>query len=110
MLRALGQRLARRRLEANLTQSQVAERAGVGRRAVQRLESGDPVTTVALVRILRALDALDDLDGVLPEPGPSPLAALERERGRRQRASGDRRTPERPPRPSAGDFRWGDER
>lgn len=106
VLEALGERLARRRLDRDHTQTQLADRAGVGRRAVQRLEGGDPVTTVALVRILRALDALDELDAAIPEPGPSPLQALEREGRRRRRASGRRTGP--PPRP--GEFRWGQDR
>ena len=103
VLETLGERLSRRRLDRNYTQAQLADRAGVGRRAVQRLEGGDPVTTVALVRILRALDALGDLDAAISEPGPSPLQALEREGRQRQRASGGRPGP--PPRP--GEFQWG---
>lgn len=103
VLETLGERLARRRLDRNYTQTRLAERAGVGRRAVQRLEGGDPVTTVALIRILRALDALDELDAAIPEPGPSPLQALEREGGQRQRASGRRHGPL----PSPDEFQWG---
>jgi transcriptional regulator with XRE-family HTH domain len=103
VLKALGARLARRRLDGDYTQQQLAERAGVGRRAVQRLEGGDPVTTVALTRVLRALDALAELDAGIPELGPSPLQALAREGRVRQRASGQSSKPAAAP----GEFRWG---
>lgn len=88
VLGVVGRRLARRRLDRNYTQARLAEIAGVGRRAVQRLEAGDPVTTVALVRILRALDALDEFDAAIVEPGPSPMQALRREHRQRRRARG----------------------
>ena len=41
VLTELGGRLTRLRLERNLTQAQLAEQAGVSKRTVQRLESGD---------------------------------------------------------------------
>jgi transcriptional regulator with XRE-family HTH domain len=103
VLKTLGERLAQRRLDRNLTQAHLARHAGVARGAVQRLELGEPVTTVTLIRVMRALDALDELDSGIPELGPSPLQALERQRGQRKRASGRRSEP----RPRDGEFRWG---
>ena len=41
VLTEIGRRLARVRLEKNLTQVQLAEQAGVSKSTVQRLESGD---------------------------------------------------------------------
>jgi transcriptional regulator with XRE-family HTH domain len=107
VLREFGDRLARRRLSRDLTQQQLADRAGVGRRAVQRLEGGQPVTTVALVRILRELEELDALDSAFPEPGPSPLEALRRQGRQRRRASGIHGASEVDVEPA--EFRWGDE-
>jgi transcriptional regulator with XRE-family HTH domain len=103
VLKALGKRFAERRLDRNLTQAQLGKRAGVARGVVQRLELGQAVTTLNLVRVMRALDALDELDGGIPELGPSPLQALERDRGQRKRASGRRMGP----RPLDGEFEWG---
>lgn len=103
VLKALGERLARRRLDNDYTQKQLAERAGTGRRAVQRLESGDPVTTVAFIRVLRALDALAELDAGIPKVGPSPLQVLAGEGRVRRRASGQSAKAPAPP----GEFRWG---
>ena len=107
VLRVLGARLAQRRLARDLTQQELADRAGVGRRAVQRLEGGHPVTTVALVRVLRELEELDTLASAFPEPGPSPLEALKRQRQRRRRASGTHGPPETDIAPA--ECHWGDE-
>jgi transcriptional regulator with XRE-family HTH domain len=40
LLQELGQRIARLRLERNLTQPQLAEQAGISKRTLERLESG----------------------------------------------------------------------
>ena len=73
VLRELGERLSRLRLQRNLTQAQLADEAGVERKAVSRVEAGEPVQLVTLVRVLRALGLLDALDAVVPELQPSPL-------------------------------------
>lgn len=36
----LGERIARYRFEAGLTQAELAERAGIGKRTVERIEAG----------------------------------------------------------------------
>jgi transcriptional regulator with XRE-family HTH domain len=100
----LGGRLERLRLGRNLTQAQVAEAAGLGRRAVMRLEAGEPVALLTLLRVLRALGRLDALDALVPDTGPSPLELLALQGRARQRAR---------PAPSGGGeggpWRWGDE-
>lgn len=113
VLAELGERLRRTRLERNLSQVELADEAGVERKVVQRLEAGEPVGAVSLVRVLRALDLLDALDRLVPEPAPSPVDLLKLQGRQRQRASGSRRA--RAPRPGAADgrdrpWRWGDER
>lgn len=44
---AIGTRLARKRLDAGLTQEEVAERLGVGNEAVSRMERGVAAPTIA---------------------------------------------------------------
>ena len=106
VLRELGRRLARARLERNLTQARLAEESGVSKRTVERMEQGAVATTLsALVRVLRALGALDRLDLLLPDLPPSPIAQLKLQGKTRRRA--------RAPRPStapAKPWTWGDER
>lgn len=45
-----------RRLELNLTQAQLADLAGVGKRTVERIENSDNATFYTMVRVLRSLD------------------------------------------------------
>ena len=108
ILSELGERLARLRLSRDLTQLQLGESAGVGRRLVQRLEAGEPVTTTNLVRVLRALDALDALDRLIAESAPSPVEELKLRGRQRQRASGERGGGEEAD-DQARPWRWGDE-
>ncbi len=86
-----GERLKRTRLNRDMTQSEVAERAGVSRLAVLNAEKGD-VRLKVLVAILSALDLAGQLDLFLPSQDVSPMQ-LARLKGRmRQRASGQRKT------------------
>ena len=90
-LALVGERIQRERLNQNMTQADLAERAGVGVRTLRSLETGDKTTMETFIRVLRALGKLGALDAFLPEPGLSPLQ-LAKLRGReRQRASGRRR-------------------
>lgn len=97
----LGARLARTRLDRNLTQEGLAERAGVSRDTLRRLERGQGASLTALLRVLRALGLLERLEALVPPPLPSPIEELERAEGRRQRA--------RPRRGATGGepWRWG---
>lgn len=89
VLRELGQRIAALRLARNLTQAALAEEAGVSRRTIIRLESGAVAAQLsAFLRVCRVLGLLQQLDALVPEPAPSPLAQLELEGRKRQRASG----------------------
>jgi transcriptional regulator with XRE-family HTH domain len=92
ILSELGQRLARYRINRDLTQSALAECAGVSLPTVTRLEAGRSVQLTNWIRILRALDLLDRLDAMLPEPPQSPLHAFERRGAPRQRAYAPRGT------------------
>lgn len=91
LLRDLGRRMKMRRLAKNLSQSQVAEAAGLGRSTICALEKGDTTTVLSLVQVLRVLGALEDLENLVPDMGPSPLEVLKTKRRTRQRASGTRR-------------------
>ena len=90
IVREIGRRLKRRRLEKNLTQEAVARSAGLNRTTIGQIERGASFSILALVQILRALDALDAVDAFLPDPGISPLQLAKMKGRQRRRASPQR--------------------
>lgn len=104
ILDELGARIARCRLNQNLTQEAFAELAGVSRPTVARLERGHSTTLANLIRILRALNLVKNLDALVPEPPSSPIQQLETQKQKRLRAyraesAGAKAAP----------WKWGDE-
>jgi len=90
VLKEIGVRTRRERLNQNLTQETLSQRAGVSRRVVLDLEKGKGCGLSSLIEILRALRKLDQLDAFLPDPGISPLQLAKFRGHERQRASGRR--------------------
>ncbi len=106
ILRELGSRLAAVRLARNLTQAALAEEAGLSKRTVERLESGQVAARLsAFVRVCRVLGLVDRLDALVPSPAVSPVEQLKLAGRRRQRASGSRTSGTSAKRP----WTWGDE-
>jgi transcriptional regulator with XRE-family HTH domain len=108
VLAELGERLARTRLERNLTQRALADEAGVARKVVHAMEAGAEFMITSLIRVLRALGLLESLDRLVAEPAPSPIELLKLHGKERKRASGTRRRRDAPP-PDQQPWRWGDE-
>jgi transcriptional regulator with XRE-family HTH domain len=106
ILEELGRRLRDARLERNLSQSQIADDAGIGRFTLQRMEAGKSTSLINFVRVLRALDLLEGLDRLLPTAALSPIDEIERRGQRRQRAGSSRAENAEQRR---GGWRWGDE-
>ncbi len=104
ILGEIGQRLARRRLDLQLTQANVAEQSGVSKRTVERIEAGDSTQMSTLIRIFRVLNLLPTLDRAIPEVGPRPMDLLKRKGKQRQRASSRR-----PSEPSSKPWTWDEE-
>ncbi|MGH8325301.1 MAG: helix-turn-helix transcriptional regulator [Steroidobacteraceae bacterium] len=95
ILQILGERIERYRVAADLTQAELAERAGVGKRTLERIEAGRGAELVTLIRVLRTLNLLEGLEKLLPEVPPSPIAQLKlrgKQRQRVSRARGSRET------------------
>jgi transcriptional regulator with XRE-family HTH domain len=110
VLAELGARLERVRLERNVTQRELAAAAGVGRKAVQRIEAGESITLTSLVRMLRALGLLEGLERLIPATTPSPIELLQTRGRPRRRASGERAKRKGSPPPERDNpWRWGDE-
>jgi len=88
IMKELGQRLRRRRLNRNMTQLELAEKAGLARFSVSQMENGANFNCLTLVKVLRILECLDELDAFLPSPGISPLQLAKMQGKTRKRASG----------------------
>jgi transcriptional regulator with XRE-family HTH domain len=87
ILREIGNRLKRKRLDKNLSQQKLAETAGLNRTTVSEIEQGKPFAMLTFIQILRALDALEELDSLLPDTGISPLQLAKMKGKIRRRAS-----------------------
>ena len=86
VVRELGARLRGFRLQQNMTQSHVAEAAGVGLATLKRAEAGENARLDTIVKILRALGRVEALDGFLPPPLISPIRLAEARERKRRRA------------------------
>ena len=95
ILKEMGHRLKRKRLELNLTQADLAKTAGLNRTTISEAERGISFSVQTLIQILRALHALDQIDAFLPDPGLSPLQLAKLKGLERRRASGSAASPDR---------------
>ena len=91
LLQEAGKRIRQERLNQNLTQEDLAVKAGISVPTVRNLESESPNPPLRVVLlVLRALGVGDRFDLMFPEPTPSPVRAARQRRETRQRASGGR--------------------
>jgi len=89
ILKEVGGRLAGVRLGRNLTQAALAEEAGVSKRTVERLESGEVATQLSgFLRVCRVLGLLERFGSLIPEAVASPMEQLKMQGRKRQRAAG----------------------
>lgn len=83
----LGERISRYRLNRNMTQSALADEAGISERTMIRLENGQSSQLQNFIRVLRVLDLLENLETLVPEPPLSPIQQAKMHGKQRQRAS-----------------------
>ena len=94
VLAELGARLARHRLNKNLTQAAFALEAGVSAATVHRLEQGRSTQLANLIRVLRALHLLENFEVLVPAPPASPMSQVKMHGKVRRRASSRGAAPE----------------
>jgi putative transcriptional regulator len=85
----LGERLKQARLNADMTQVEVAEQAGISRKAVLNAEKGK-VQLETLIAIMGALRLTGQLNNFLPTQEVSPIQLAKLQGRKRQRASGQK--------------------
>ncbi len=87
-LQDLGSRIAQHRLNKNMSQKELASRAGVSIATVKRIESGSHSTLlVNILHVLRALGLEQGMDMWIPETPPSPVQMANLRSHTRKRAS-----------------------
>ncbi|MFQ5328890.1 MAG: helix-turn-helix transcriptional regulator [Thermodesulfobacteriota bacterium] len=110
ILTEIGKRVARRRLNLQLTQADLAEESGVSKRTVERIEAGASAQMSSMVRIFRVLELLPGLESIIPEAGPGPMDLLRQKGKVRQRASSKRKSDRNLPGRSDEPWSWDDEK
>ena len=92
----IGERLARLRLSRNVTQTNLAEQAGIGIRTLRRLETGEPSTLDTFLRVVATLDLEDAILAALPEGQIRPIERVSKKGTERQRARPTKNKPDQP--------------
>ena len=103
LLEEIGKKLAHLRLSRNITQSELAQDAGVSLRTLRRLESGKGVTLDSFIRILVALKLQQNMDILIPNPRIRPIERV-RTGGRKRQRSRSAKTVK-----HGTKWRWGNE-
>ena len=103
LLKEIGKKLERLRLSRNITQSELAQDAGVSLRTLRRLESGDGVTMDSFIRVLAALKLLQNMEVLIPNPRVRPIERVRTGGRERQRSRSAKTVKHRTK------WRWGNE-
>jgi len=96
VLTLIGNRIAAHRINQNRTQSDLADEAGIGKRTLERIESGVSTQLISVIRVMRALGIIENIKALIPDMGPSPIQELRRQSYKRQRASLNKKNPSGP--------------
>lgn len=67
ILKELGKRIQRQRIDLGLTQSELAKKAGVSLRTIANAESGEDIKLSVLLNIMRSENVISNIDTLLPE-------------------------------------------
>ncbi len=102
IIREIGLRVRANRIASDLTQQQLAQRAGVSPRTIANVEGGQGGSLQNLIRIMRALGLASRFEVLVPEQDTHPLDLAKgkpvRKRVRHPRVGGSRLG-----------WKWGDE-
>ncbi len=96
----LGKKIKTYRIMKDMSQQDLADKTGVSKRSISRLEQGESVQVDNLFKILLALGLGENIDLLVPDQTKRPSYYLEKEdnKPRRVRKKSEKNT-----------FKWGDE-
>lgn len=101
----LSERLKNYRLDFPLTQKQLADKAGISLRSLQRFEKGEDIQLGNLIKLLNALELDKNIQILIPDVTKRPAAFLDKPyKKQRVRPAKEERAE------TAGQFIWGDEK
>ena len=87
IMQELGERVARLRLNKNMTQEELARQAGIGSATLKRIEHGSASTQLSnFISVLRVLGLDHNLQVLVPDVPPSPgqLASIQKKNARQR--------------------------
>ena len=102
VIKELAHRIQRQRISMELTQAQLAEKAGVSLKTIANHEKGLDVKLSILVKVLRAENLLSNMNMLVPEILASPYDFLKLEK-ERQRVRVSEKS-------NINTWKWGDEK
>ena len=87
VVKTLCQSIKQMRLNKNMSQDELAERSGISRITISRMETGKAINLLTFVQILRALENLELLNYLNIVPEVSPMMVMEERAKYRKKAS-----------------------
>ena len=99
-IKDLGQRIKLYRVMLGMSQQELADKTGISKRSISRMEQGESVQVNSLFTVLLALDLGDNIELLVPDQSKRPSFYLEKTEN----------TPKRVRKKSKKNgFKWGDE-
>lgn len=107
----LGQRLARVRKQQGLSQTELAQEAGLGVATLRRIESGKSGQMESWLKIMKALRMTASIDAFLPEKFDSPRAQVLSVKARRNKVDKEKQSQadKSTNKVAEGIIKWGDQ-
>lgn len=102
IMKEMGIRVKDTRIAIDLTQKELAERAGISQRTIERIENGENIKVENIINVLRAMQLLQNLDNLIPEQKIRPTELHDRNK-KRVRATSKKRVD------VTIEWKWGDE-
>ena len=103
IMKEIGVRIKDTRIAISLTQKELAERAGVSGRTVERIENGENVKVENIINVMRAMQLLQNIELLIPEQEIRPTELHDKGK-KRMRATSKKSAAN-----STGEWKWGDE-